>query len=98
MTRVGQIWSDNDSRMAGRMVRVEAVGDRDGGVAVCRVLTNSDSQQQRLDAGDPTARDGRGKLTEIAIRRMRPTSTGWRLVANAGDEAVAFLEKLGLPA
>jgi hypothetical protein len=65
--RVGQVWADNDSRSSGRTLRVDAVDVR---YAYCTVLT----------AGEPGGRTGRH--TRIALERMRPTSTGYRLVGD----------------
>jgi hypothetical protein len=66
--RVGQVWADNDSRSAGRILRVDAVDVR---YAYCTVLT--------------AARSGgrAGRRTRIALERMRPISTGYRLVGDA---------------
>ncbi|MFF3060161.1 hypothetical protein [Streptomyces sp. NPDC057909] len=60
-----QVWADNDRRSAGRTVRVGAVSERH---AYCTVLT----------AAAPGGRTGR--RVRILIERMRPTSTGYRLV------------------
>lgn len=64
----GQVWADNDPRESGRTLRVDTT---DTTHAVCTVLT--DRTQQR--PGQPSA----GKTTRIALRRFRPTSTGYRL-------------------
>lgn len=83
---VGQIWADVDRRSAGRTMRVESVeydARRGAEVAVCRLLTNSDTTQQQIDKPHAwyTPVDRRGKTTRIAVERMRPTSTGYRLVS-----------------
>jgi hypothetical protein len=86
--RPGQVWADNDKRAEGRTLRVDAVF---GATALCTVLTNSNNVQRTLDTG--TARlygnsDRRGKRVQVAVRRMRPTSSGYRLVSEpeaAGD-------------
>ncbi|MER6010207.1 hypothetical protein [Streptomyces bluensis] len=63
--QVGQVWADNDERSAGRTVRVDEVDSR---YAYCTVLTSA-------------APGGRtGQRTRIALERMRPTSTGYRLL------------------
>ncbi|MEU5093765.1 hypothetical protein [Streptomyces sp. NPDC020996] len=63
--RVGQVWADNDKRSEGRTVRVDEIDAR---YAYCTVLT----------AATP---DGRtGQRARIALERMRPTSTGYRLL------------------
>ncbi|MEU0443572.1 hypothetical protein ABZ202_28225 [Streptomyces sp. NPDC006186] len=63
--RVGQVWADNDSRSKGRTVRVDEIDAR---YAYCTVLT----------AATPGGRTG--QRTRIALERMRPTSTGYRLL------------------
>lgn len=84
----GQVWADNDRRSNGRTVRVDrVVNDPTKGeqVAVCTVLTNSDRVQSFIGSGSNHFRDTRGTTVRIAVRRMRPTSTGYRLVpAEAG--------------
>ena len=78
--RVGQVWADNDVRSEGRTLRVVSiVGDK----ARCEVVTNSHGVQRRLD--NPALdwyqpRDRRGQNTSIALRRFKPTKTGYRLV------------------
>ncbi|MFE0642116.1 hypothetical protein ACFW2Y_10985 [Streptomyces sp. NPDC058877] len=66
--RPGQVWADNDRRSAGRTVRVDEVDTR---YAYCTVLT----------ASTPGGRTG--QRTRIALERMRPTSTGYRLLDGA---------------
>lgn len=73
--RPGQVWADNDRRCEGRTVRVDVV---DGTYAYCTVLTNIAWVQQRIEAGKEQS-DQRGTKTRLMLRRMRPTSTGWRL-------------------
>jgi hypothetical protein len=88
--RVGQIYADNDPRSEGRTLRVDDVRPGTDGrpVAVCTILTNSAEVQAALD--DPTSgyrgQDPRGRQTRIAVRRMAPTSTGYRLVQDAPGE------------
>lgn len=83
--RPGQIWADNDKRSEGRTLRVETVINVDGKPhsARCTVLTNSDNVQKSLDAGHLISVDARGKKTTIRVTRMRPTSTGYRLIQDA---------------
>jgi hypothetical protein len=69
----GQIWADNDSRSAGRTLRIDRIID---GETICTVLTNSDS----VNTGLAWQRDMRGKTTRISLARFRPTNTGYRLV------------------
>jgi hypothetical protein len=66
---VGQVWADNDWRSAGRTLRVDAVDETH---ATCTILTNQNSHGYR---------DMRGRTTRIALRRFKPNSTGYRLVA-----------------
>jgi len=79
----GQIWADNDRRSAGRTLRVERI---EGTKAVCTILTNSDKAQADIDraANKPSYwcdfKDTRGKTTRVSISRMKPTSTGYRLI------------------
>lgn len=81
--RPGQIWTDNDPRSTGRTIRVERIF-RDQ--ALCTILTNGDGVQRRLDRGDSLVRDRRGKQTSISLVRFCPTSTGYRLVADAPQD------------
>jgi hypothetical protein len=90
--RPGQIWADNDPRATGRTLRVDEIwpGEwTDRLIAVCTVLTNTDSTQRLVD--DPVSsvcrpRDMRGRQTQIAVVRFaRPTSTGYRLVQDAPE-------------
>lgn len=75
----GQLWADNDPRAAVRTLRVLAV---DEGKATCRIETNDTDTQAALE--NPNAwhqrADRRGKATTIALTRMVPSSTGYRLV------------------
>jgi hypothetical protein len=81
----GQIWADNDSRSAGRTLRIDRIVDSK---AVCTILANADDLQRALDAcmpGEPARvgeypDDRRGKTTRISLARFRPTNTGYRLV------------------
>lgn len=73
----GQVWADNDWRSRGRTLRVLSI---DGEHAVCEVLTLSIQQQRMVDQGSAWANDVRGKTRRIALRRMKPTHTGYRLV------------------
>jgi hypothetical protein len=90
--RVGQIWADNDWRSKGRTLRVDEVkhSSRMGKqVAVCTILTNADRVQAEVDRGSPWVKDRRGKTTEVGVERMKPTSTGYRLVQDVHEEAKA---------
>lgn len=88
--RPGQVWADNDPRVAGRTLRVERLewsSRMNCTIAVCTIVTNDDYTQGLLDRPQESPwrrrHDRRGKTTEIAVRRMRPTSTGYRLVGEA---------------
>jgi hypothetical protein len=78
----GQIWADNDWRADGRTVRVDRI---DGNKAICTVLTNRHTAQDQLDQHPNVVGivDQRGKPTRIRLDRLRPTSTGYRLVQHA---------------
>jgi hypothetical protein len=67
--RPQQVWADNDARSAGRTLRVDAI---DGQQAVCTVLTTAAGA-----IGTP------GRSVRIAVRRFRPTSTGYRLLTDS---------------
>lgn len=89
--RPGQIWADTDKRETGRTLWiVEIVEGRGTGrepagepVAIVEVVTNADHVQAQIDAGNPQWRDARGKRGRIAARRLRPGSTGYRLLTDA---------------
>lgn len=66
--RPGQIWADNDKRVAGRTLRVD---DIDNEHAVCTVLTGP------AGSDDPSV----GQQRRILLRRFKPTSTGYRLLS-----------------
>jgi hypothetical protein len=75
--RPGQVWADNDARCEGRTVRVDSVDDT---YAYCTVLTNIAWVQRRIDAGHTDHADKRNATARLMLRRMRPTSSGYRLV------------------
>lgn len=83
----GQVWADNDSRVAGRTIRVESIED---GKAICTVLTNSTKAQADLDAhgGKFTgwSQDTRSRTTKISLARFKPTRTGYRLIKDSGEQ------------
>lgn len=74
----GQVWADNDARMAGRTIAVDSI---DGEKAVCTVLAPS--------YDNPHGRSGH--TVRIMLRRFKPTSTGYRLIR---DEHGNVLEEL----
>ena len=91
--RPDQVWADNDPRSAGRTVRVLALTTDAAGREVARVetLTNADCDQALIDTHGAAAggtyvgrtyvpKDCRGRTSTIRVDRMRPTSTGYRLV------------------
>ena len=70
--RVGQVWADNDSRGQGlglRTLKVVAIEKGYVHRAICEVLTDWD--------GEPPQR---AREVRIKVDRMRPTSSGYRLV------------------
>jgi hypothetical protein len=67
--KVGQIWKDNDKRMSERWLRVVRVAD---GFAWC------ENVERHWAAWVAT-----GKQTVLAVKRMRPTATGYALVKEA---------------
>ncbi len=77
---VGQVWADNDPRVAGRTFRIDRI---EGAFAYCTVLSNSEETQEDLDRTPPPtwSRDARGRTTRIKLARLKPTSTGYRLLA-----------------
>lgn len=83
--RVGQIWADNDARMAGRTLQIQNIeeGQLINGatalLAVCAVLTDTQKTQQLL--GRPGIRTTVGRTVRIQVRRFRQNSTGYRLVS-----------------
>lgn len=80
--RAGQVWADNDSRVTGRTIRVDEV---DATHATCTILTNDATTQGNLDNPSQASyqpKDRRGATTRIAIKRFRPTSTGYRLLTD----------------
>jgi hypothetical protein len=77
----GQIWADNDPRCEGRQVRITAV---DGTHATVELIATRD---RPLLTGQKPAPIGR--QTRILLRRFKPTSTGYRLVANADGTSAA---------
>ncbi|MGR6915392.1 hypothetical protein ACU635_14200 [[Actinomadura] parvosata] len=62
-----QVWADNDKRCSGRTVRVDEVDER---FAYCTVLTPREGSTRT------------GHRVRIAINRMRPTATGYRLISD----------------
>lgn len=67
----GQVWADNDWRSEGRTVRVDEIH---GDYARCTVLTA---------AGGGAYGDRWRRTTRIALKRFKPTSTGYRLLEDA---------------
>lgn len=81
--KMGQIWADNDSRSAGRTLRVIEVTETH---VICEAVTNATRHQELIDEAargerlHPVPIDQRGRRVRIRLDRMRPTSTGYRLV------------------
>ncbi|WP_137726494.1 hypothetical protein [Prescottella subtropica] len=74
----GQVWADNDPRVHGRTIAVDAI---DGDKAICTVLVPA--------YDNPNGRSGHA--VKIAVRRFKPTSTGYRLIR---DEHGTILEEV----
>lgn len=75
--RPGQVWQDNDRRAVGQYLRyVKIIDVRKDHVLVEAVRTPQFPSGERV---------GVGKTRKIRIDRMRPTSTGYRLVAQSLD-------------
>lgn len=70
VVRKDQVWADNDKRAKGRTVQVVSVTES---FAYCRVLTD------RVGCTQATV----GRTFRISKDRMRPTSTGYRLIKDA---------------
>lgn len=68
----GQVWADNDPRVPGRTLRVDAV---EGEHAICTVLTNEPAYEGHMPK----------KTTRIKLSRFKPTSTGYRFIENSGE-------------
>ena len=83
--RLGQVWADNDPRSAGRHVKVVGftdypLGDRTHPRKAVVALCTADGQVIRVN--------GKDTRTRITIARMRPTSSGYRLIRNADDQGM----------
>lgn len=76
----GQIWADNDRRATGRTIRIDRITN---GTATCTVLTNRAAAQDELDRGQTYLTDRRGTTVRVRLDRLRPTSTGYRLIQHA---------------
>lgn len=68
---VGQVWADNDSRAAGRTVRIDGLERGFDRRAICTVLTEV--------GGTPVSRP---REVRIKIDRLHPNSTGYRLLTD----------------
>lgn len=80
---VGQIWADNDKRSIGRKIRIDAI---EGDIAHCTVVADRDNPTRhkgRYNFARPAGWSPVGHKTRISVRRMRPTSNGYRPVADA---------------
>lgn len=70
--RPGQIWANNDPRMAGHTVRILEIRPsllpKAGPVAVCRIETVARN----------VSKDRVGKTTKIRVSRFRPGRRGYR--------------------
>lgn len=77
--RVGQVWADNDKRSAGRhllVVAIEPARPATVGTVPAKAVV------EQCDAAGTVHRDGTGraKRTRVRLDRLKPTSTGYRLV------------------
>lgn len=80
--RPGQVWADCDWRCQGRYVKVVAVEGDKAVVHAC-------------DAGGRVGlhgKDRKPRATRLSIRRMRPTSTGFRLHLDAPADTTPDVE------
>lgn len=68
-----QVWADNDWRSEGRTLRVIRTDETH---ALCEVLT--DSVSHRAYVANGVSRSRVGTTARIALKRFRPTSTGYR--------------------
>jgi hypothetical protein len=75
--RVGQVWQDADRRSRNRTIRVDAVD----ATHVDATIMSDDLGKQRI-----------GRHTRIAKARMKPTSTGYRLIADAPEWEAVLLD------
>lgn len=82
--KCGQVWADNDWRSEGRTLLVLAI--RDNGKALCRVLSDRNNRPKG-------ARTQAGRETLIAIRRFKPTSTGYRLLNTSDAKALDGIDE-----
>ena len=64
---VGQIWQDNDPRGSGRRIRIVEVGETHATVELHQPRSTSSARP--------------GRRTRIHLDRFRPTSTGYRYLA-----------------
>lgn len=88
--QVGQVWADNDPRSAGRHVKVVGWADFPPGQT-----TNPRKAEVSLCTSDgQVIRDGRGRetRTRITISRLRPTSSGYRLIKDVSGTAPYVVE------
>ncbi len=70
--KIGQVWQDCDKRFPDRRIKVHSfITDANGAPTHARLLT----QDARGPGGWSV-----GPTTKISIRRMKPGSTGYRLV------------------
>lgn len=64
--KVGQIWADSDKRAKGRTVKILAI---EGERALCEVMTGIDGSEAPVV----------GRKVRVAVKRFRPTATGYEL-------------------
>ncbi len=76
--RIGQIWEDCDKRAGGRRLRIIEISTRSPGED--RVTAEVIQERRNGEVIAPQKR----RRTQIATRRFRPNSTGYRLIAGPG--------------
>lgn len=74
--KVGQVWADNDPRMAGRTLKIIAI---DGERVQFEVIENDQEAQRNVDDGFLRS-DRRGKKSWVKAARLIPTMTGYRFI------------------
>jgi hypothetical protein len=90
LVRVGQVWADNDKRAAGRKVKVLRLSSvfehpklgryqRDYSRKVAVPMAECEVVTER-HAGSAT-----GRHVRIRVERMKPTTTGYRLIQDAPE-------------
>ncbi len=66
--KIGQIWADNDPRSKGRTIRIVSVNER---FVQAETLTPAKGYISETSTG---------RITRIRVDRLRPSTTGYRLM------------------